>query len=304
MPWLAGIDTPGRLSATLINAQMAHDPSGLLPVYSYYRGGVVLRPEHGRVLCAYERDAVTNKRDCPSPSDDGGDGGGVSQGSGGAGAAELEAELEAERCVPGCTPTHLHGWRELGQRYWCARRGGPDGGLPEAAALVNGSALEFGPFACPWRPGDLEEMIVSWAELRRANHSHCGARCERARARLSGAALEAYEDLVLGRYYNEVVIERAAVVDAIPLSIEAVYYPSPVAVHEVYWRMGQRCPELGTAGGCVEVARRTAALYENVARATHAALRRAFPHSSGAIPLVVLNLSERWAPFRVAPQRS
>jgi hypothetical protein len=94
--------------------------------YRYYRGGLVLRPRHNRILCAYERDAWSVRRDCPPtpppppqpppsppspPSPPPPPPPGVSSGS-----IDDPTTVAAapSSCVPGCTPTFVSNWRALG----------------------------------------------------------------------------------------------------------------------------------------------------------------------------------------------
>ena len=136
-------------------------------------------------------------------------------------------------------------------------------------------------------------MLASWHALRAANFTHCGRKCVRERAALDAGERAAYDELIRGRYYNELVLERRALLEALPASIAAVYYPAPVAAREQTWRIGVSCPH-ARAEQCLEVTdpARTAAIQERFARGTHANLLRSLRASSADIPLLVLNLSQ------------
>ena len=148
------------------------------------------------ILCAYESDGATKKRDCPT---------------------------HATACVPGCTPTFLTDWPA---DYWCTQ--------PWSARSVGGN------YSCPWRPTDLSTMLDSWHARRLANYTDCSPRCEERRARLSGDALKAFDERRL-RFYSEVVLSRATVLQAMPHSVEAFFTIEDVNETE--------CEMQGAAGG-------------------------------------------------------
>jgi len=70
-PWQPGANWRAlgdRISATIINARMTHDPAGNLPVYSLSNAGYVLNPFVNRMLCAHPFDVGSVNRVCGSHS--------------------------------------------------------------------------------------------------------------------------------------------------------------------------------------------------------------------------------------------
>ena len=102
-PWLPGSgrwDTGDRISAALVHGGMQPDDRGNLPVYSLDLGGLILSPQHNRLLCAYPFDVGSLSRTCHPR--------GVS-----------------DHCTPGCTQGNWPGaWCEpLHHEAWpCAWR--------------------------------------------------------------------------------------------------------------------------------------------------------------------------------------
>jgi hypothetical protein len=78
-----------RLSATIVNRRMTHDPAGNLPVYSFSTAGLVLNPHHNRMLCGYPFDVGSLGRMCYGRLTHG--------------------------CIPGCTPSDV----KRGAKQWC-----------------------------------------------------------------------------------------------------------------------------------------------------------------------------------------
>lgn len=95
--------TGDRVSATLINAKMTREPSGSMPIFSAGLSGVILSPEHNKLLCSHPYDADTLFRTC-TPR-----GGGRT--------------TEGYMCIPGCT---LNG----NGPKWCTDIRGTDDQFP------------------------------------------------------------------------------------------------------------------------------------------------------------------------------
>lgn len=254
-----------RMSASIINAHMQLDPSGSLPLYSYELAGVVLAPEFVEVLCAYERDAASKKRDCPS-----------------AAAIGTSAAI-APPCIPGCTPTMEAGWQSLGDSFWCT-----DADKRLDVGIAQHAEDSQHHFACPWRT--LGDMMDRWYVMRQANFSTCGPKCERRRAGLHGAALRHFNEYVLGHYYNEVVLSRSAFAHALPYSVEAIFFVDGVSDADC-------AAHKAAPGDSLRVPR-----CEAFARAAHASLLSAFELdvSDQSIPLLRLVMHDRESPFRPA----
>ena len=126
-------------------------------------------------------------------------------------------------------------------------------------------------------------MMDAWYPMRDANFTPCGRKClqrlsimgvDAATATTEQARL-AFGDMY-GRYYNEIVLTRAAFESALPFSIEAVFFVS-----------GR--PSAST-GGVDETSRE-----ESFARAAFQSLSAAFGRSSP--PLLRFDPTNRVAPF-------
>ena len=103
-PWIpgrgGGLGTRDRMSSAFIYQSMRADPSGNIPIYSFSLGGLVLRPEHVRLNCAFPFDVGSFGRQCYNG---------------------------AIGCIPGCS--------ENGVTEWCARDLAPElAGIPCAYA--------------------------------------------------------------------------------------------------------------------------------------------------------------------------
>ena len=267
-----------RLSASMLHARIPPDPNGLLPLYSYHLGGFVVASQVARsaMRCAFESDGATKKRDCPSATATSSTlAGGGTNGEG------------TTACVPGCTPTHLANWSILGDRYWCHRA------WSDSQHVEAPNATGAGYFSCPWRPSDLDTMLDSWAARRAASYTECSSKCEARRARLTGDARRAFE-MQRGRYYSEVVMDRAALLQEMPHAILAFFYVA--GVDEA------ACP--GSEGVDVRAGdgdQLSTPRCEAFTRAARLAIQRAFRMPHGQPPLLVLNLRDASAPFALAP---
>ena len=158
----------------------------------------------------------------------------------------------------------VSGWQSLGSAYWCGE---------EYEAVVAATNASWG---CAWR--NISSMLTAaWFPMRHANFTPCGRKCQTRLANL-GADVSvpsqeqlrhAYGDLY-GRYYTEIVLDRAAFEAALPQGdgIEAVFF----------------------VAGSVES--------ETYARAAHFALTSAFGPSAAA--LVRFNVTNLEEPFQDA----
>jgi hypothetical protein len=244
--------------------------------------------------CSFESDGATKKRDCP-PRDRARDGTDATQQEAGATVHGPTA------CVPGCTPTMVAGWEALGETYWCSApppapppTTGAHGGSGSGGSGSGGSSstppasvdeLVSRDFSCPWRPTALPSMLASWAARRAANVTDCSARCAARRAGMSADELARF-DAARARFYSEAVLDRSSVLQAMPHSVEALFYIGGVT-EEACTAQQKVAP-----GDHLHSSRCDA-----FTRAARDAAQRAF---GVHVPLLQLNLRDAHTPFALA----
>ena len=137
-----------RLSAMLVSAKTkptrapyANDlnpqPAGQIPLYSDRIGGIVLSPEHNRLLCSYRADGGTMGKTCIDPG---------AQGE----AHPKETRVPPKLCVPGC---YAHSPPDR----FCDAGEMPDEGA--WAAWERAGADVTNGVTCAFRPEHLKAML-------------------------------------------------------------------------------------------------------------------------------------------------
>ena len=98
--WQSAWDWGDRISGTIVNAEMTPEFSQNIPIYSFSLAGIILSPEHNRLLCSYAYDTDTLESVC-------------------------RPRGGSETCIPGCTrPWHATEWcTDVNRDQWpCAWR--------------------------------------------------------------------------------------------------------------------------------------------------------------------------------------